>query len=93
MTDVELGLVQQVDDPEPGSARGAGRRVYQFVTMRDTPVWLEVSWPGVEATTESEARRSVQTFVWRCRAGVRGDAEFEDRLLKSVADRLNGLSR
>jgi hypothetical protein len=99
MSECALGLVHQVDEPEASSARGPGRRVYQFVTMRDTPVWLMVSWNGVRwegggpGGGEMTARRKEQPFVWRARAGRGGDAAFEDRLLRTVAGRLNALAK
>jgi hypothetical protein len=95
MTACALGLVHQIDEPEASSAREPGRRVYQFVTMRDTPVWLMVSWEGVRGDGsgggELVARRTEQSFVWRARAGRGGDAAFEVRLLRTVAGRLNAL--
>lgn len=97
MTECGLGLVQQIDEPEASSALWKGRRIYQFTSMRDTPVWLLVEWKGVDARSHVEAGRTGQEFVWRCRAGggkgSDADRAFERRFLEVVANRLNGLMR
>lgn len=97
MTECGLGLVQQIDEPEASSALWKGRRIYQFTSMRDTPVWLLVEWKGVDARSQIEAGRTGQEFVWRCRAGAgqgsETDRAFERRFLEVAANRLNGLMR
>lgn len=97
MTECGLGLVQQADVPAVSSARGPGVRVYQFVTMRDTPVWLRVTWNGMGGGAaelgELVAGRAAQRFTWHAIAGRDGDGAFESRLLGAVTGRLAALEK
>lgn len=99
MKEVELGLVEQVDTPDPASARKAGQRVYRLITMRDLPVWVRVSWQGVGADAgELRAARTEQAMVVRVKVGRDldgggggGDAEdraYEKRVLTAFTDRI-----
>jgi len=100
MTERGLGLVQQAEVPSASSARAPGLRVYQCVTMRDTPVWLRVTWDGVRGDADGGAElgelvagRTAQWFTWHACAGRFGDRGFESRLVGSVTGRLAVLEK
>jgi len=94
MKHCELGLVEQVDTPEPATARGPGQRVYRLITMRDRSIWVRVTWEGLpEQTGELIAKRTDQPFEVRVRAGHARDEVFERRLAESLTESVRELSR
>lgn len=92
----ELGLVEQVDEPDPPSARASGARVYRLITMRDVPVWVRVSWNGLQDadhTGELLAKRTEQPMELRVRAGGGRDVSLERRVAEALSGRMRELIR